>query len=477
MRAWNGLGAAAFAAAVAAVVGGAWAQELPARCGGLCRPDRSGHFVAREDLMRPGSPLDGDDLLALVNRTPVGALPPDYAPDDLVDVATMRPTRAWQCTPPQKQCLRLEAARAYARMAAAMQEAGLSPYVSSAFRAYRVQCSTFTNWAERERDGFCAAATASALPGHSQHQLGTTLDVFTYDWAAEGDKFRPGFGCTDAGRWLAEHAHEHGFVLPYPLHPDYRRDGSACDAVDGGEERIDPRTGYRYEPWHLRYVGAEAADRFDRAWQESRASSEITLEQWLRRERGDADMVGAPVCDGCNCDRCATFSRGGQAPCAQPALVLDADGRPLRDGGTEPTLVHAQLRREGGRLRLEARVAVSQNTLTQPPIVTPASGAFFRRGANEAQLRERDSRTFAQLPDAWRLAVGFDESGRSWPWKIALVDPARDDVPNGINARMPAPPGEVSLSVEMEGVAPGTMVRVGLAGHGEVREGRRLRAP
>jgi D-alanyl-D-alanine carboxypeptidase len=432
--------------------------------------------VAREDLVRQGSRLDGDDLLALVNRTPIGALPPDYAPDDLVDVATMRVARAWQCTPPTRQCLRREAARAYARMAAAMHDAGLRPYVSSAFRAYRVQCSTFTNWAERERDGFCAAATASALPGHSQHQLGTTLDVFTYDWAAGGDKFRSGFGCTDAGRWLAEHAHEHGFVLPYPLHPDYRRDGSECAAIERGEERIDPRTGYRYEPWHVRYVGLEAAARFDRAWRESRQSVEITLEQWLRRERGEGDPVGAPVCDGCNCDRCATFSRGGETPCAQPALVLDAEGRPLRDGAA-PRLVDAQLRREGGRLLLEARVDVSQNTLTQPPIVTPASGAFFRRGEREVQLLERDPRAFSQLPDAWRLAVGFDDAGRTWPWKVALVDPARDDVPNGINARMPAPPGEVELRVEMEGVAPGTTVRVGLAAHGEVREGRRLRAP
>ena len=48
------------------------------------------------------------------------------------------------------------------------------------------------------------------------------------------------FERTAAGKWLAAHAHEYGFILRYPK----------------GKESI---TGYQYEPWHFRYVGRELA--------------------------------------------------------------------------------------------------------------------------------------------------------------------------------------------------------------------------
>ena len=54
------------------------------------------------------------------------------------------------------------------------------------------------------------------------------------------------FADTPQGKWLAEHAHEFGFVMSYPP----------------GSEEI---TGYIYEPWHFRYIGVEEA----REWKES----------------------------------------------------------------------------------------------------------------------------------------------------------------------------------------------------------------
>ncbi len=482
MRAGRGRGRwarlATLAAAWAALASVAPAQppQLHPRCGNLVRPDRRGRFVARADMLHPGS-VDGDDLLALVNRTPLGALPHDYAPRDLVDLETMRPARAVQCVPPHMQCLRAEAAAAYQRLADAMRAAGERPFVSSAFRAYHVQCATFSSWAECERGGFCAAATASALPGHSQHQLGTAIDLFTRDWMDGGGRFREGFGCTTGARWMAEHAHEHGFVIPYPLHPDYLREGSDCRTPRGEEGRIDPRTGYRYEPWHLRYVGVENARSFHDAWRASGPGTpaEITLEQWLRAEHGLADAPYAPVCDGCNCDRCATFDGAGGGACRTPALRLDARGRAMR-AEAPPSLLEATLAREDGRVVLHARVLVPQNTMTQPPVVTPASGAIFARGEREARLADRAPRAFTALDGAWRIAIGFGEEG-SWPWHAALASERRDGTSNGSNARLPAPPGELALSIPMEGVAAATVVRVGLASGGEVRDVRRLSAP
>lgn len=456
------------------LAGGAWAQELPARCTGLCRADRAGHFVSRPDLFVAGGRLTGDDLLAPVDRTPSGTLPPDFAPDDLVDLESMRPMRAHRCTPPAHQCLRREAARAYRSMARAMREAGQSPHVSSAFRAYRVQCSTFLGWAQD--GGFCEATTSSALPGHSEHQLGTTLDLFTYGWTNEGNKFRPGYGCSPGGRWIAEHAHEHGFVLSYPLHPDYRREGSECAAIEGGEERIDPRTGYRYEPWHLRYVGVDAAARFREARQRSGPGTleEITLGQWLARRAG-RERTNAPVCDGCNCDRCATVATGDDAPCETPALRLASDGTVL-EATEPPRLRSARLSREGGTLLLEARLSVPQNTWTQPPVVSETSAARYRRGTRAALLPEAGPRRYPAMPDAHRLVIGFDRRD-DWPWSAALVTTDRDGSPNGLLERIPASPGELTVMVPMDGVSPGTLVRVGLARGRDATEAFRERAP
>lgn len=49
-----------------------------------------------------------------------------------------------------------------------------------------------------------------------------------------------GFADTEAGKWLAEHSCEYGFILRYPR----------------GKEYI---TGIEFEPWHFRYVGVDAA--------------------------------------------------------------------------------------------------------------------------------------------------------------------------------------------------------------------------
>src|SRR5260370_41150226 len=68
--------------------------------------------------------VDGDDWLALVNRSPLGALPPEYAPPDLVDVRDASSPNPGACGG-QRECLRQDAAMARHRMFAAMGGAGL----------------------------------------------------------------------------------------------------------------------------------------------------------------------------------------------------------------------------------------------------------------------------------------------------------------------------------------------------------------
>lgn len=99
-------------------------------------------------------------------------------------------------------------------------------------------------------DAYRVTAQAVTVPGASEHQIGLALDIICdkYSFLNEG------FGDTDAGKWLAAHSYEYGFVLRYPK----------------GKEYI---TGIEYEPWHFRYVGKDAAEKI--------TEEGITLEEFI----------------------------------------------------------------------------------------------------------------------------------------------------------------------------------------------------
>jgi D-alanyl-D-alanine carboxypeptidase len=115
--------------------------------------------------------------------------------------------------------------------------AGAALMIRSAYRSYRTQISTFAYWVRVE--GRKRALLSSARPGHSEHQLGTAIDVTSRGGLAPWDY--QDWGATRAGTWMRRHAWQYGFVLSYPK-----------GASPG-------RTCYKYEPWHFRYVGKETA--------------------------------------------------------------------------------------------------------------------------------------------------------------------------------------------------------------------------
>lgn len=177
---------------------------------------------------------------------PVGkdsALPQDYEPSDLVVLPP-------QYTASASLRLRREAAQALTRMLADAEAAGLRIVVSSAYRSYGEQQTTHAYWVSRL--GQQEADRISARPGHSEHQLGTAVDLTS---PRVGGALTESFGTSPEGRWLQEHAARYGFVMSYPE----------------GKEAV---TGYAYEPWHWRYVGAEVAQAV--------AESGLTLSEWLR---------------------------------------------------------------------------------------------------------------------------------------------------------------------------------------------------
>jgi D-alanyl-D-alanine carboxypeptidase len=148
----------------------------------------------------------------------------------------------------------------YMARAARLQGARFS--VQSAYRSYQTQKATFDYWVRLH--GYRRALTESARAGHSEHQLGTTLDFRSYGGRAPWDY--ADWGATRAGRWLKANAWRYGFVMSYPK----------------GKESI---TCYDYEPWHYRYVGRKRAAKI-------RASG-LTLREYLWYERNTA--LAAPT--------------------------------------------------------------------------------------------------------------------------------------------------------------------------------------
>lgn len=161
-------------------------------------------------------------LLVLVDKR--HELSSEYEPDDLVRLAE----HGFNVN---RSDLRLRSVVIpdLSGLTAAAREAGFNPPFISAYRSYEYQVGVYARHIEVY--GREAAERESAQAGKSQHQLGTVFDI----GSLEDD-----FGTTPGGRWLLTHAWEYGFSLSYP----------------DGYERL---TGYKYEPWHYRYIGPDAA--------------------------------------------------------------------------------------------------------------------------------------------------------------------------------------------------------------------------
>ncbi len=172
--------------------------------------------------------LPCNEILAPVDKQ--HRLPADCVPDHLV--ALPEPYSYGG-----QQLLIAEAAEEFQQMVNTAANVGIYIFARSSYRSYDTQVSTFEYWVSVR--GEEEASRISARPGHSEHQLGTTTDVTA---ASVGYELSQAFGNTEEGRWVEENAWRFGFIISYPE----------------GKEHI---TGYVYEPWHIRYVGRDVAQR------------------------------------------------------------------------------------------------------------------------------------------------------------------------------------------------------------------------
>ena len=129
-------------------------------------------------------------------------------------------------------------------MCAAAEKDGINLLVISSFRTNARQTVLYNNQVAKQKANYPEkseeeikkiAATISAYPGTSEHEVGLAVDFNSVETSFEN---------TPHFQWLKTHAAEYGFVLRYP------------------EEKQDI-TGVIYEPWHYRYVGESHAKKMN----------------------------------------------------------------------------------------------------------------------------------------------------------------------------------------------------------------------
>ena len=186
--------------------------------------------LAAAGVMMVSTPLDTaaphndvDGLLFLANR-------------QWLVSKTYRPGLREADVPGQVRNMRPDAAAALEEMFAACKaDIGVTLRSVSGFRSYEKQNTIYNNkvsstGSKKKADEYVAR------PGASEHQLGLAMDV----GQSSSSGLTASFGSTAGGKWVREHCWEYGFILRY-------------------EQDWEDVTGYKYEPWHVRYVGKEFA--------------------------------------------------------------------------------------------------------------------------------------------------------------------------------------------------------------------------
>ena len=178
-----------------------------------------------------------NDILVLVNKN--NKLDYDFVPDNLELISTMYAN--------EEKYLQKPARIAFENLSKDAKMEGYSIIAVSTYRSYEYQVQLYNYYVDTK--GLKYADLCSARPGHSEHQTGLAVDVMgsnlDYDHFEESIEFN----------WMRENAHKYGFIMRYKK----------------GSELI---TGFKYEPWHYRYVGLEAAKYI--------YENDLTLEEYYK---------------------------------------------------------------------------------------------------------------------------------------------------------------------------------------------------
>ncbi|NLD26187.1 MAG: M15 family metallopeptidase [Acholeplasmataceae bacterium] len=194
-------------------------------------PDYYSFYKNPKPALFPETPL------TLVNKCYY--LEKDFVPENLVKIDNYQLPHYDR--PGDEIYLKKEVMENLALMIKDAAEEGLHLVVYSGYRSYQKQIYLYN-------DVYQKNDTISARPGFSEHQSGYAVDIAT---AASGLTYN--FENTAVYHWLIANAHRYGFILRYPKN----------------KKMI---TGYEFEPWHFRFVGA---------YSEAIFRQNLTLEEFI----------------------------------------------------------------------------------------------------------------------------------------------------------------------------------------------------
>ena len=147
----------------------------------------------------------------------------DFEPDNLVKIDRK------YASEDDLLCNRV-AFEAFKRMSQKALDEDYHIVINSAYRSYQDQEDIIKTYLESYGQNYVDKFVAK--PGYSEHQTGLAFDI--------GSENVSVFANSKEFKWIQEHAHEFGFIYRF--------------SKNG--ENI---TGFRNEPWHIRYVGEKAA--------------------------------------------------------------------------------------------------------------------------------------------------------------------------------------------------------------------------
>lgn len=199
-------------------------------------PSKPINKTVEKPAEKPVENKDSIQVVAQPNSIPVVvnkslSLPENFVPQNLVylNVPFIFSGKS------EKRMMRKEAAIELERLFAGAKNEGVTLLGVSAYRSYQTQKALFERYVAI--DGYEKARTYSAVPGTSEHQTGLAIDVTGGNGKCPAEDC---FAGTKEAAWLEQNAAKYGFIIRYPK----------------GKDAI---TGYKYEPWHLRYVGKDVA--------------------------------------------------------------------------------------------------------------------------------------------------------------------------------------------------------------------------
>ena len=191
------------------------------------------------------------DFTILVNKE--NMLDKDYVPCNLVATDENKNNFHGYLNPNLKPMIDEDVFKQFLLMQKDAKKEGFNILIDSGYRSYKYQEDIWND--SVIKIGLEETKRVVAPPGASEHQTGFSFDVGYIINGFYTDDINE---YQDESKWLFNNSYKYGFILRYPKN----------------KENI---TGYKYEPWHYRFIGIDLAKEL--------YETNITLEEYYLKEK------------------------------------------------------------------------------------------------------------------------------------------------------------------------------------------------